>query len=109
MNWEAIGTLAEVIGAAAVVLSLAYLAVQIRQNTKQVEEQARGQRFSALGMLFDNWRNFRSNLVSDPRIAGIWRRGNEHPEQLSDDERGVCRPVAGSRHLTHAGSSGLRA
>jgi hypothetical protein len=48
MNWDAISTIAEVVGAAAVVVSLIYLAVQIQQNTKQVEEQARGQRFAAL-------------------------------------------------------------
>jgi hypothetical protein len=89
MNWQAIGTVADVVGAVAVVVSLVYLAVQIRQNTRQVEEQSRGQRFSALGVLFDNWRNFRANLVSDPRIATIWRRGNEDPNQLDEDDRVV--------------------
>ncbi len=34
MNWDAVGALAEAIGAAAVVLSLLYLASQVRQNTK---------------------------------------------------------------------------
>jgi hypothetical protein len=34
MNWDAIGALAEAIGAAAVIVTLAYLAVQIRQNTR---------------------------------------------------------------------------
>jgi hypothetical protein len=34
MNWDAISTIAEVVGAAAVVVSLIYLAVQIQQNTK---------------------------------------------------------------------------
>lgn len=89
MNWEAIGTLAEVVGAAAVVVSLVYLAVQIRQNTRHVEEQGRAQRFSALGVLFDNWRNFRTNIIADSRAANIWRRGNEDPNQLDADERVV--------------------
>jgi hypothetical protein len=89
VSWEAIGTIAEVVGAAAVVVSLAYLAVQIRQNTRQVEEQGRAQRFSALGVLFDNWRGFRGNIISDPKVASIWRRGNENPSQLSQDERVV--------------------
>ena len=30
MNWDAIGAVGEIVGASAVVLSLAYLAVQIR-------------------------------------------------------------------------------
>lgn len=89
MNWQAIGTVAEVVGAAGVVVSLVYLAIQIRQNTRQVEEQGRAQRFSALGVLFDNWRNFRGSIISDPRVASIWRRGNEDPTQLTEDDRVV--------------------
>jgi len=34
MNWEAIGALGEIFGAIAVIATLAYLAVQVRQNTK---------------------------------------------------------------------------
>jgi hypothetical protein len=34
MNWEAIGAIGEIIGAATVVATLFYLAIQIRQNTK---------------------------------------------------------------------------
>lgn len=36
MNWEAISAISEVVGAVAVVVSLIYLALQIRQNTKVV-------------------------------------------------------------------------
>ena len=41
MNWEAIGAIGEVLGALGVVLTLAYLAVQIRQNTRSMEEGRR--------------------------------------------------------------------
>ena len=34
MNWEAIGAIGEVIGAAAVVITLVYLAIQIRQSNQ---------------------------------------------------------------------------
>ena len=34
MNWEAIATIAEIVGAAGVIASLIYLAIQIRQSTK---------------------------------------------------------------------------
>ncbi len=34
MNWDAIGASAELVGALATVATLAYLALQIRQNTK---------------------------------------------------------------------------
>ena len=41
MNWEAIGAISEMIGALAVVVSLIYLAFQIRQNTNQLEHNER--------------------------------------------------------------------
>ncbi len=34
MNWDAIGALSEVVGAGAVVISIIYLAIQVRQNTE---------------------------------------------------------------------------
>ena len=34
MNWEAIATIAEIVGAVGVIASLIYLAAQIRQSTK---------------------------------------------------------------------------
>jgi hypothetical protein len=36
MNWEAVGAIGEVIGAAGVILTLVYLAHQIRQNIKAI-------------------------------------------------------------------------
>ncbi|MEP6391070.1 MAG: hypothetical protein ABJ056_14235 [Halioglobus sp.] len=41
MNWEAIGALAELCGAAAVVATLVYFAVQIRQNNKLLRSGSR--------------------------------------------------------------------
>ena len=40
MNWDAIGAIAERLGAIGVVVSLLYLATQIRQNTKSVRAAA---------------------------------------------------------------------
>jgi len=37
MNWDAVGAIAELIGATAVVLTLVYLSIQLRQNTRAVE------------------------------------------------------------------------
>lgn len=41
MNWEAISTVAEIIGAIAVVASLLYLAQQVRESTKTTAAQSR--------------------------------------------------------------------
>ena len=40
MNWDAIGAIGEIVGAAAVVVSIAYLAVQIRSNTRAMKASA---------------------------------------------------------------------
>ena len=37
MNWEAFGSIAEMIGAIGVIISLAYLAVQVRTNTRAIK------------------------------------------------------------------------
>jgi len=41
MNWEAISAISEIVGAAAVVVSLIYVAAQIRQNTKMMRSAAK--------------------------------------------------------------------
>ena len=41
MNWEAIGALAELCGAAAVIATLVYLAVQLRQNNELLRSGSR--------------------------------------------------------------------
>ena len=41
MNWDAIGAVGEILGAAAVVLSLVYLATQIRQGTSATRTATR--------------------------------------------------------------------
>lgn len=41
MNWEALGAIAEAVGAAGVIATLAYLAIQIRANTAALSAQAR--------------------------------------------------------------------
>jgi hypothetical protein len=40
MNWEAIGAVGEILGALAVVATLVYLSVQIRQNTRMMQREA---------------------------------------------------------------------
>ncbi len=39
MNWEAIGAIGEIIGAFGVIVTLIYLALQIKQNSKTIEAQ----------------------------------------------------------------------
>ena len=41
MNWDAIGAIGEVVGAVGVIITLIYLAAQIRQNSKTTQADIR--------------------------------------------------------------------
>ena len=51
MNWEAVGAIGEVAGAAGVIITLIYLAVQIRQNTFQITENSKLVRANVSSMM----------------------------------------------------------
>ena len=56
MNWDAIGAIGEILGAAAVVLTLGYVAIQVRHAKNETADQnrlerARGVREMALAMI----------------------------------------------------------
>ena len=86
MNWEAIGAVGEIVGATAVVASLAYLAIQIRHNTQQLEQQGRTHRLSSLIATEASAAQFRASLAQNPQLASVWRRGLESMSSLSPDE-----------------------
>ena len=69
MNWDAIGSLAEMLGAAGVIASLVYLSFQIRTNTKTVKAAA------TKDMLTD-WAEFNYDLSKHPdrgEIDRMWK------------------------------------
>jgi hypothetical protein len=68
VNWEAMGAIGEVLGATGVILSLLYLAVQIRGD-------ARAKRASAVHEQSDAYRDFLKTLASDEELAAIYLRG----------------------------------
>ena len=47
MNWEAIGAIGEILGALAVICTLVYLAVQIKQNSNMMKANIKEQRATA--------------------------------------------------------------
>lgn len=47
MNWDAIGAIAELLGAIGVIVSLVYLATQIRQSREQMAHNTRALRAGA--------------------------------------------------------------
>ena len=65
MNWDAAGAIGEIIGAIAVFLTLAYLAIQIRQNTNAV-------RTTALDSSVNSVMRAREKIFEDPDLVRIY-------------------------------------
>jgi len=73
MNWEAISAIAEILGAAGVIATLAYVAVQIRQNTKMARAATRQELAGQIQLLA-------SDLVTNEGIARIFQNHIEGKE-----------------------------
>jgi len=80
MNWEAMGAIAESLSAIGVIVTVAYLAVQIRQNTKAV-------RSAAQQAMFDNVQEVRLVFSQDPALAGLVAKANLDYEALTPEDR----------------------
>lgn len=71
-DWGAIG---EIIGAIAVVASLIYLAVQIRQNTRQISLNLESTKLAAFERNVESGNRTREILIADPDLAELFLRG----------------------------------
>jgi phytoene dehydrogenase-like protein len=79
VNWDAIGTVAEVVGAFAVVISLVYVAVQLRAQNQE-------SRLASVHEILEAFRNVQSS-GSDIESCNLVIKGAEDFEALSDAER----------------------
>ena len=73
VNWEAIGIFAEVIGAIAIVVSLLYVGIQIKQSAASTRAQAINQVNSQYGSLM-------SQKALNGELATIYRIATEGGE-----------------------------
>ena len=80
MNWEAIGAIGEVGGAIAVVATLGYLAVQIRQNTKALGSNA-SQAVTTTSAQMS------MGLAQNAELASLLRKAFASSEELDPTER----------------------
>ena len=80
MNWDAIGAIGEIAGALVLVISLVYVGIQIRQNTRAMRYQA-GQN------LIDMQVRLNAMLAENSDLAGIIQLGMSGRDALSADEQ----------------------
>jgi hypothetical protein len=80
MNWEAIGAIGEIGGALGVIVTLIYLSVQLRQNTK-------ASRLAAIQAANENSSRFSEMITSDPELGELVWRGLGAPDTLDPSEK----------------------
>ena len=80
MNWDAINAIAEAIAAIAVILTLIYLAKEVRHNTRSAE-------IAALRDTTAQWNQWSDMLATSPDLADIVARGNVSMKDLSEPEQ----------------------
>ena len=84
MNWDAMGAVAELAGALAVIATLVYLSLQIRQNS----EIAKADLYQKAQTVFSSWRNM---VAANPHVMSKMAE----PGSLSAEEMVIARSIAG--------------
>lgn len=77
MNWDAIGAIGEIVGAIAVVITLIYLSVQLKQNTSSLKANS-----------YQGWMSANiqiNSAISNPEQSKIIAAGNLNPKDLTTD------------------------
>jgi hypothetical protein len=82
MNWDAIGAGAELLGAIGVILTLIYLARQIRHNSQQLKG-------SSTVAVHDFQNRLTDQLLAQPELFQLILRANFEWETITDDEKSL--------------------
>jgi hypothetical protein len=80
MNWEAVGAISEMVGSAAVVITIAYLAVQVKQSGKSARSATTNQSRAAVTDVL-------TGISVDTEASRIYARGVKDPNSLDAEER----------------------
>jgi hypothetical protein len=79
VDWNAVSAIANVLAAISVVVTVVYLAIQIRQNTRATHSQT-------YQLATSNLAEMAGIIGSDKQLARIFRIGMINPGQLDEDE-----------------------
>ncbi len=80
MNWDAIGAISEIMGAFLVLITLIYLSIQIRNNTKEVKSENAHR-------ITDSFNQLNLLVASNERLAALWPKGMADYDDLSDPQK----------------------
>ena len=80
MNWDALGAISEIVGAGGVIVTLVYLAVQVRHNTSAV-------RSSTHQTQIDSTVPLNGAIAADGNLAALIAKANQDYESLAPGEQ----------------------
>jgi len=80
MNWDAISAVSQLVGSIAVVISVLYLAVQLRSSTRVARVAAQDAAAAAL-------RDITKPFMENAELGHLWRIGLEDSKSLSADDQ----------------------
>jgi hypothetical protein len=86
MSIEDLGNLGEFIASIAVLVSLAYLAVQVRLNTSQLRANEKALLRSENNEVMQGYSALRGHVMTDPSLAGILVRARSDYASLESEE-----------------------
>lgn len=105
MILDTLARLGEFLGGAAVLVSLIYLAIQIRQGNRQVEHNTRSLEIATYQSITSDLNQFRALLVTHPDLGRIYLQGLREPGALSGEEqfrfRGLMQTLFGNLELMY--------
>lgn len=87
MDWEAVGAVGDLVAALAVVASLVYLALQIRHNTDQLEQQNRHHELTSLVAIESCFTHFPTLIGQSEQVASLWHRAVDDFDGLEPREK----------------------
>lgn len=89
MNWEAIGALGEVFGAAVVMVSVVYLALQVKHANQQVYQANLQAQTTAHAEWFYSWNETIKGWASDHDTIEALRHGFDDFGSLSESQKAI--------------------
>lgn len=86
MNLDALGNIGDFLGGVGVIITLVYLAAQIRQNTAQLRSNAEGDRIAAFDETTRSLGNWQEAIFAHSEVASLWERGLAADDGLDSTE-----------------------
>lgn len=82
MNWDSISAFADIIAAIAVIISLIYLAVQVKQSNQQAEASAQSDWMTSWNEAIQGW-------ISDEATVEVFRHGFSNFGALPETQKAI--------------------